>query len=806
MNILCLGGGPAGLYFALLMKLQNPAHRITVVERNKPFDTFGWGVVLSDQTLQNLMEADAVSGQLIGDALNHWDDIEVFFKGKSVRSGGHGFCGIGRKHLLNILQDRCLALGVGLVFEVDVTDDQALARQYQADLVIASDGLNSRIRTRYADVFQPDIDTRQCRFVWLGTRQTFDAFTFAFEQTEHGWFQAHAYKFDEQTSTFIVEVPEAVWQAHGLQDMSQEDGVAFCERLFARYLDAHPLISNAQHLRGSASWIRFPRVMCKTWVHQVAIDGRSVPIVLMGDSAHTAHFSIGSGTKLALEDAIDLALEFAARTDELLSAADMPGVLARYEARRSVEVLKIQNAARNSTEWFENVTRYTDLPIEQFAYSLLTRSQRISHENLRLRDPAWLGGYEAWLARAQGAGPAVVPMLLPLKVRGTSLKNRIVVSPMATYSAVDGLVQDFHLVHLGARALGGAGLVMVEMTSPTPAGRITPGCTGLWCDKQGEALKRIVDFVHSQSSAKIGLQLGHSGPKGSTQVGWEQTDEPLPPASNLVGTNPASAPPNWPLMAASALAYGPQNQVPCAMTRLDMDTLTEQFVVATRRAASAGFDWLELHCAHGYLLSSFLTPLMNQRTDDYGGTLANRCRYPLEVFAAMRAVWPAHLPMSVRLSAHDWTPAGNTADDAVAMARLFKAVGCDVIDVSSGQTSRAAQPVYGRMYQTPFSDRIRNEVGIQTIAVGAITEADQANSIIAAGRADLCAIARPHLADPAWTLHEAAKLQSKAVDWPRPYESGRDQLYRELFKQKQAEKTAELATPAIKNRAAEEGL
>jgi anthraniloyl-CoA monooxygenase len=806
MNILCLGGGPAGLYFALLMKLQNPAHCITVVERNKPYDTFGWGVVLSDQTLQNLMAADAVSGQLIGDALNHWDDIEVFFKGKSVRSSGHGFCGIGRKHLLNILQDRCQALGVDLVFEVDVADDQALARQYQADLVIACDGLNSRIRTRYADVFQPDIDTRQCRFVWLGTHKTFDAFTFAFEQTEHGWFQAHAYKFDEQTSTFIVEVPEVVWQAHGLQDMSQEDGIAFCERLFAKYLDGHALISNAKHLRGSASWIRFPRVMCKTWVHQVDLDGRSVPIVLMGDSAHTAHFSIGSGTKLALEDAIDLALEFAASTDELVSAADMPGVLARYEARRSVEVLKIQNAARNSTEWFENVARYTDLPIEQFAYSLLTRSQRISHENLRLRDPAWLGGYEAWLAAGQGAGPAVPPMLLPLKVRETLLKNRIVVSPMATYSAVDGLVQDFHLVHLGARALGGAGLVMVEMTSPTPGGRITPGCTGLWSGKQGEALKRIVDFVHSQSSAKIGLQLGHSGPKGSTQVGWEKTDEPLPPSSTFAGSSPSSAPPNWPLMAASAIAYGPQNQVPRAMTRADMDTLTEQFVVATRRAASAGFDWLELHCAHGYLLSSFLTPLMNQRTDDYGGSLDNRCRYPLEVFTAMRAVWPAHLPMSVRISAHDWAPGGNTADDAVAMARLFKAAGCDVIDVSSGQTSRAAQPVYGRMYQTPFSDRIRNEVGIQTIAVGAITEADQANSIIAAGRADLCAIARPHLADPAWTLHEAAKLQSKAVDWPRQYESGRDQLYREFFKLKQAEATAGVAQPAIKKIASEEGL
>ena len=773
MNILCIGGGPAGLYFALLMKLQNPLHRITVVERNKPFDTFGWGVVLSDQTLAHLNEADPVSGQLIADALNHWDDIEVFFKGRSVRSGGHGFCGIGRKHLLNILQDRCLALGVELVFEVDVADDQALAAHYQADLVVASDGLNSRIRTRYADTYQPDIDTRLCRFVWLGTRKTFDAFTFAFEQTEHGWFQAHAYKFDEHTSTFIVETPEAVWQAHGLDAMSQEDSIAFCERLFAAYLEGHTLVSNARHQRGSASWIRFPRVMCKTWVHTVQVGARPVPVVLMGDSAHTAHFSIGSGTKLAVEDAMDLAREFAASTDELVTASDMPAVLQRYQARRSVEVLKIQNAARNSTEWFENVTRYTGMEIEQFAYSLLTRSQRISHENLRLRDAAWLTGYEAWLA----GGPAVVPMLLPLKVRETQLKNRIVVSPMATYSAVDGLVQDFHLVHLGARALGGAALVMVEMTSPTPDGRITPACTGLWNDAHTAGFKRLVDFVHRQSSAKIGLQLGHSGPKGSTQVGWEAADEPLPDGGPHA---------NWPLMAASAVPYGPQNQTPRAMTRADMDTLSAQFVDATRRAASAGFDWLELHCAHGYLLSSFISPLTNQRTDDYGGSLDNRCRYPLQVFAAVRAAWPAHLPLSVRLSAHDWAPGGNTADDAVAMARLFKAAGCDVIDVSSGQTTRAARPVYGRLYQTPFSDRIRNEVGIQTIAVGAISEADQVNSIIAAGRADLCAIGRPHLADPAWTLHEAARLQSRAVDWPRPYLSGRDQLYREIYKQNEA--------------------
>ncbi|MGC1174457.1 bifunctional salicylyl-CoA 5-hydroxylase/oxidoreductase [Polaromonas sp.] len=765
MHILCLGGGPAGLYFALLMKLQNPASQITVVERNRPFDTFGWGVVLSDQTLDNLRAADPVSAQLIGDAFNHWDDVEVFFKGRSVRSGGHGFCGIGRKRLLNILQDRCIALGVDLVFETDVQDDQAMAAKYQADIVIASDGLNSRIRNRYADTFKPDIDLRACRFVWLGTHKTFDAFTFAFEQTEHGWFAAHAYKFDDNTSTFIVETPEAVWKAHGLDQMSQEEGIAFCEKLFAKYLDGNTLMNNATHVRGSAIWIRFPRVVCERWVHHENIGGKDVPIVLMGDAAHTAHFSIGSGTKLALEDAIELTQCFA-QTPEPAKA------LETYEALRSVEVLKIQNAARNSTEWFENVDRYSGLDAEQFFYSLLTRSQRISHENLRVRDASWLRGYEQWLAKSADH-PAPPPMLLPLKVRELQLKNRIVVSPMATYSAVDGMPQDFHLVHLGARALGGAAMVFAEMTAPCPEGRITPGCPGLWNEEQMRAWKRIVDFAHrSGEGVAMGMQLGHSGPKGSTQLGWEAPDEPLPAG-------------NWPLLAASAVSYGPTNAVPAAMTRDDMDRLKAQFVQSTRYAAQAGFDWLELHCAHGYLLSSFITPLTNQRTDEYGGPLENRCRYPLEVFEAMRAVWPAHLPMSVRISAHDWAPGGNTADDAVAIARLFKAAGCDFIDVSSGQTTRAAKPVYGRMYQTPFADRIRNEIGIRTIAVGAISEVDHVNSIIAAGRADLCAIARPHLADPAWTLHEAAKLQSRAVDWPKPYLSGRDQLYRELSKQKQ---------------------
>jgi len=758
MKILCIGGGPAGLYFALLMKQQDPLHQIIVVERNRPYDTFGWGVVLSDQTLDNLRSADPYTAQLIGDAFNHWDDIEVFFKGRSIRSTGHGFCGIGRKHLLNILQKRCEELGVQLVFETDVADDQTLAEQYKADLVIASDGLNSRIRTRYAESYQPDIDVRNCRFVWLGTHKTFDAFTFAFEQTEHGWFQAHAYKYDARTSTFIVETPDAVWRSHGLDRMSQEEAIAFCQNLFAKYLDGHALMSNAAHLRGSAMWMQFPRVICKSWVHWTHAErDKPIPVVLMGDAAHTAHYSIGSGTKLALEDAIDLANTFAQH-----AGADMTTVLQAYEDRRSVEVLKIQNAARNSTAWFEHVDRYTHMNIEQFTYSLLTRSQRISHENLRLRDPTWLGQFESWLA----GGNAVAPMLLPFKLRELQLKNRIVVSPMATYSAVDGVVNDFHLVHHGARALGGAGLLMVEMTSPSPEGRITPGCPGLWDDNQQHAFKRITDFVH-QNNAHIGLQLGHSGAKGSTQLGWHAIDEPL--LEN-----------NWPLMAASPVAYGPNNAVPRPMTRADMQTLTTQFVQATQRADAAGFDWLELHCAHGYLLSGFICPLTNNRTDIYGGSLANRCRYPLEVFEAMRAVWPTRKPMSVRISAHDWAPGGNTDDDAVEIARLFQKVGCDLIDVSSGQTTRVAKPVYGRMYQTPFSDRIRNELHIATMAVGAISEADHANSIVAAGRADLCAVARPHLADAAWTLHEVAKMGSKDVVWPRVYETGRDQLYRLL--------------------------
>jgi anthraniloyl-CoA monooxygenase len=777
MRVLCIGGGPAGLYLALLLKKADAGHAVRVVERNRPYDTFGWGVVFSDQTLGNLAAADPETAYKIADAFNHWDDIDVNFKGRTITSGGHGFCGIGRKRLLNILQARCEALGVELVFEDDVADDVAAAREFGADVVIASDGLNSRIRSRYAATFAPDIDLRRCRFVWLGTKKKFPAFTFAFVQTPHGWFQAHAYQYDGETSTFIVETPEETWHAAGLDRMSQEEGIAFCERLFAPWLDGHALMSNASHLRGSAIWIRFPRVVCGKWVHWTDLDGRRVPVILVGDAAHTAHFSVGSGTKLALEDAIALARALAHPGHSRESRAEaLATSLANYESERGVEVLKIQNAARNSTEWFEHVDRYSAFEAEQFAYSLLTRSQRISHENLRLRDSAFVAGMESWFAaRAGNDVAAPPPMFTPFTLRSLTLANRIVMSPMAQYSCRDGMPDDYYLVHLGSRAHGGAGLVFTEMTCVAADARISPGCAGMYVPEHVEGWRRIVDYIHTRTAAKVALQLGHAGPKGSTQLGWEASDEPL-----------ASG--NWPLVAPSAIRYGPNNQLPRAMDRADMDRVTAEFVRATRGAIEAGFDWLELHCAHGYLMSAFICPLTNARTDEYGGSLENRCRYPLEVFRAMRDVWPADKPMSVRISAHDWAEGGNTPDDAVAIARLFKDAGVDLIDVSSGQTTRLAKPVYGRMYQTPFADRVRNETGIATMAVGAIFETDHVNSILMAGRADLCALGRPHLADPYWALHAAAQLGYDGAAWPVQYESGRVQLMRNLARAAQLAK------------------
>jgi anthraniloyl-CoA monooxygenase len=752
MRIVCIGGGPAGLYSAILFRKALPGARVEVYERNRPDDTFGWGVVFSDQTMAGFAAADPESHRAILANFHHWDDIDVHYRGKLIRTGGHGFCGISRMTLLNLLQERAAQLGVLQSFESEVEDEAAFG---DADLVVASDGVNSRVRARHAAVFRPDVQTRKCRYIWLGTRQPFLAFTFAFEATEHGWFQIHAYQFSRDLSTVIVETREETWKAHGLDRATTEQSIDFCQRLFARYLGGHELMSNARHLRGSA-WLNFNRVRCETW-H----DGN---LVLIGDAAHTAHFSIGSGTKLAMEDAISLVRHVARETDARRG-------LAAYQKERSTEALKLQSAARNRMEWFENVARYVNLEPEQFTYSLLTGSQRIGHANLRLRDAGFVEDVERGMASRAGLATARPPMFLPMRIGNVELLNRVVVSPMAQYRAVDGLPGDWHLVHLGARALGGAGLVITEMTCVSPEGRITPGCTGIWTDDQRDAWRRIVEFTHTNSPARICLQIGHAGRKGSTQLGWEQADHPLREG-------------NWELLAPSALPFLEGiSHVPRPMTRADMDKVVRDHADAAARALHAGFDMLELHMAHGYLLASFLSPLTNQRTDEYGGDVSNRLRFPLEVLRAVRESWSAPRPLSVRLSASDWAEGGLSEQDLITIARAFKAAGADLLDLSSGQTVSWQQPVYGRMWQTPFADAVRNEVGIPTIAVGNIFEPDHVNSIVASGRADLCAVARPHLANPAWTLQAAAEQGFGGQWWPEPYRSGKSQLERNIARQ-----------------------
>lgn len=782
MKVTVLGGGPAGLYFSLLLKKGRPDDEVSLYERNAPDDTFGWGVVFSDQTLENFRNADEETYTAITDNFAHWDDIDIHVRGRTITSGGHGFSGIARKSLLQILQRRAEALGVQLHFREEIPDVAALQAQ-GADLIVAADGVNSVVRRTYADAFGAQLDVRTNRYIWLGTTRLFDAFTFIFVETPTGVYQVHAYRFNEQQSAFIVECDEASWRGGGFDRMNAAETIAVCEEMFAPWLEGHRLEFNATPHRVRDPWGSFLRVSCDKWRHE--------NIILLGDSAHTAHFSIGSGTKLAMEDAIALARELCGAPDESIAAGGaMSPALAqavdRYQAQRVTEVLRLQNAARNSMEWFEHVKRYITLEPEQFAYSLLTRSQRVSHENLRLRDADYLGGVERWFASraeraaaAQAAQAAQVapregepratpPMFTPLRLRQMTVENRVVVSPMDMYCATDGVPNDFHLVHYGARAMGGAGLVMTEMTCVSPEGRISLGCTGMYEDEHVAAWRRVTDFVHQWSRSKICLQLGHSGRKGATLLGLEGGDTPL------------SASDAWEVIAPSAIAYRPTMQVPRAMNRDDMDKVVHDFARSVRLAVEGGFDMLELHCAHGYLLSSFLSPLANRRTDDYGGSVQNRLRFPLEVFAAMREAWPQDRPISVRISATDWVEGGVTGEDSVEIARGFIAAGADIIHVSTGQVSPDQKPVYGRMWQTPFSDRIRNELGARTIAVGNITDPDQVNSIVAAGRADLCALARPHLADPQWTLRAAASLGYQAQHWPPMYRSGKQQMERLL--------------------------
>ncbi len=754
MRIAVIGGGPGGLYFAALTKQLDPTHEITVWERNAADDTFGFGVVFSDETLGGIEHADAAIYARMEREFARWDDIDVHYRGQVITSGGHGFAAMSRQRLLQILQQRCQALGVALHFQREAPDAAELACAH--DLVVACDGVNSAIRARYAASFRPAIDVRACKYMWLGTDRVFDAFKFYVDETPHGVMQVHGYPYDAAGSTFIVELHESVWRAAGFdayadQDFSpgdsDEKSIERIRELFAGVLEGHEVLAN------NSRWASFRTVRNRSWRHG--------NVVLMGDAAHTAHFSIGSGTKLAMEDA--LALAACLHEHDTLEAA-----LDAYEAERQPVVASTQRAAQASLEWFENLGQYTHQEPLQFAFNIMTRSRRVTHENLRVRDPEFVARVDAWFADHErrcgvAAGDVRPPMFQPFRLGALQLVNRVVVSAMDMYRASDGMPSDFHLTHLGGKALGGAGLVMTEMVCVSGSGRITPGCSGLYSDAQAAAWRRITDFVHRESPARIGVQLGHSGRKGSTKLMWEGMDEPLDDG-------------NWEVVAPSPLPYRPGvNQTPRSLTLADLATIKGQFVAATRRAEAAGFDLVELHCAHGYLLSSFVSPLTNQRRDRYGGSLAKRLRYPLEVFAAMRAVWPSGKPMTVRISATDWAEGGITGTDAVAIARAFKAVGAAAIDVSTGQVSPDEQPGFGRSYQTPFADAIRNQVGIATIAVGAISSYDDVNSIVLAGRADLCALGRVHLYDPNWTLHAAVEqdYDGPGVSWPLPWQAGR---------------------------------
>ena len=758
MRIAVIGGGPGGLYFAALAKALEPGAEITVWERNAPDDTFGFGVVFSDETLGGIEHADPVMYARMAEHFARWDDIDVHLRGTVTTVGGQGFAAMSRKTLLQLLQHRCQEIGVQVLFRTEAPDVDTLRGEY--DLIVAADGANSVIRTKYADVFGPAVDVRRNKYMWLGTNLVFEAFKFYICETPHGVIQIHGYPYDATGSTFIVEMHEDVWRragfapsasrafAPGVSDQVSVDRIG---DLIGDVLGGHQILTN------NSKWMSFGTVTNETW--------HSGNVVLLGDAAHTAHFSIGSGTKLAMEDALALVAC-------LHENAGVPAALEAYEAERRPVVLSTQRAARASLEWFENVGHYVGQSREQFAFNIVTRSRRITYDNLRLRDPEFVADMDAWFARHEvdrGAMPRVArprpPMFQPFRLGELDLDNRVMVSPMDMYSGDDGMPTDFHLVHLGARALGGAGLVMTEMICVSPQGRISPGCTGIYTADQERAWRRIVDFVHTNSSAKIGAQLGHSGRKGSTKLMWEGIDDPLPDG-------------NWPVVAPSPLAYAASNQIPRELTRADLDTITAEFVACAEAAARAGFDVLELHCAHGYLLSSFLSPLSNRRTDEYGGALAGRLRYPLEVFDGVRAAWPADRPISVRISAIDWYEGGNDVEDAVEIARAFAAHGADAIHVSTGQVVKDERPAFGRSYQTPYADRIRNEIGaeygIAVIAVGAIGSYDDVNSVLLAGRADLVAVGRPHLYDPQWTLHAAAEQEyaGPGAQWPLQYRAG----------------------------------
>jgi anthraniloyl-CoA monooxygenase len=761
MKIHVVGGGPAGLYFSILMKKAWPRRQITVFERNRPDDTFGFGVVFSDQTLDNFEAYDPESYRAIIGHFAYWDDIEIHFRGSTHRIGGNGFCGCSRTDLLKILGRRARSLGVEIRYQTEVSPTDPKIRG--ADLLVVADGANSRLRETCADKFKPTIDLRPNFFSWMGSTRPFDAFTFFFRETEHGIFIAHCYQYEPQRSTWITETDPRTFARAGLDKLDEAQSARFVEGLFADELIGHRLITNR------SIWRNFPTIRCERWVAD--------NMVLLGDAKATAHFSIGSGTKLAMEDGIALYEAFRAT-----GGRDVRAALSQFEARRRDEVERTQHSADVSLVWFEHVDRFWHMDPTRFAFGLMTRSKAITYDNLALRAPEFVKQADAVVAREtqvsvrsgdDAARPVTAPMFQPFRLRGMTLANRVVVSPMCQYSAQDGLPNDWHLVHYGSRAIGGAGLLFTEMTDVSRVARISLGCAGIYSDAHEAAWKRIVDFVHAQSQAKFCLQLGHAGRKGATRLMWEGIDEPLPESAA------------WPIISASPLPYFPHSVVPREMTRADMEQVIADYVAAVKRAERAGFDMVELHAAHGYLLASFISPLTNKRRDACGGALENRLRFPLEVFRAMREVWPDEKPMSVRISATDWVDGGLTGDDAVEVARAFATAGCDLIDVSTGHTTHDAQAVYGRMFQTPFSDQIRNEASLATMCVGAITSADQVNTIIAAGRADLVALARPHLVDPYFTMKAAAWYEAPSIHCPPQYLAGKEQIFRNSARERE---------------------
>ncbi|MEX3007816.1 bifunctional salicylyl-CoA 5-hydroxylase/oxidoreductase [Hoeflea sp. TYP-13] len=765
MKITVVGGGPGGLYFALLTKKQRPDWTIEVFEQNRDDDTFGFGVVFSDDTLDEFLSRDPETYEKIRDHFAYWDDIAIHFKGEEVRCAGNGFCGTSRFTLLRILHERCEELGVVLNFSDRIEPAELGVRFADSDIIVASDGINSAIRDHFADAFQPSITIKSNRFCWMGSTRPMDEFNYFFRMTEHGIICAHTYQYQADASTWVFEMDEACWQGHGFEEFDEEGSKVKLEAIFADELQGHGLLLNR------SNWRKFPRIFCEKWYHE--------NIVILGDAKASAHFSIGSGTKLAMECGIalsDAVLEHGEQSVEVAFKA--------YDDERRTPCQIIQHNADVSLAWFEHMGRSWDMDPMQFSMVVMCRAKSITYDNLILRDPSYVEAVDtAWYERYyRETGIDVrrsrpTPMFTPFRLRELEIPNRVVMSPMAQYSADEnGDLTDWHFVHYTSHALGGMGMIYCEMTCPSPDARITLGCPGMWTDDHEAQWKRIVDFVHANSDTKFCMQLGHSGRKGSTQLGWEKMDYPI-----------ADADKNWPLLSASPIPYFEGiSQVPQELDRAGMDRIRDDFVQGAERAARAGFDMLELHCAHGYLFGSFLSPLTNRRTDAYGGSVENRLRFPLEIFEAMRAVWPQEKPMSVRVSATDWKEGGLSEEDLFAIANAFHDAGCDLIDVSAGQTVPDQQPVYGRMFQAQFAEAVRNVPKIATMAVGNITEAAQVNTILHTRRADLVALARPHLWDPYFTRRAAATYGAEVGHWPPQYLTGRDQAYREQAKARES--------------------